>query len=295
MRACVALLMLWVALTAPALAGPAPSEPVKMKPPPDIFRPRIEVVCIDDFSVAKLGGWPFDRKHHARLVDRLTDAGARTIGFDVYFGTALSTAGDLAFAKAIRRSNRTWLIVNPASVDSDHPRKPLAVLTNAAQWRVGHATVVGGEWAGGIRITPIGKNQDIWNICTGMMADYLRLKRWPYATDDGEFVVVAGYHLPAPGGTFTSDPSDSRRLALDADSRIRTHSYWKVLQPGYPMQKFKGAIVVVGATAQNVGQQVIFDNWNAPQWTFKYHVEAIAIFTEKMLRHLRKPASLPSP
>lgn len=294
MRSLIVLLLLAVAGAAP-LAAPA-GAPIRTQKPPDNFRPRVEVICVDDVSVAKLGGYPFDRKWHALLVDRLVAAGARCIGFDIYFGAAKSRAGDLAFAQAIRRSGRTWITVNPLTVDDDEPRLPLAILADAARWRVGVSYVPNDlRFVGGIPLNPVGKRKDIQNMCVGLMADYLRLKRWPYPTDDGDGMVFGGWVLPASHGMFTSDPTDSRRLALDGDSLVKTHSYVKVLQRGYPMERFRGAIVVVGLTAQNIGEEVIFDNWNAPQWTFKYHVEAVGIFTEKMLRHLRKPTALPGP
>jgi len=293
---CLLAVLLLAVMSAAAVAGPAPPGPIRTQKPPDNFRPRVEVICVDDYSVARLGGYPFDRKWHALLVNRLVAAGARCIGFDIYFGAAKSRAGDLAFAQAIRKSGRTWITVNPLTVNDDEPKLPLAVLADAARWRVGAAYVPNDlRFVGGIPLNPIGKRKDIQNMCVGLMADYLRLKRWPYPTDDGEGMVFGGWVLPASHGMFTSDANDSRRLALDGDSHVHTHSYHKVLQPGYDMEPFRGAVVIVGCTAQNIGEEVIFDNWNAPQWTFKYHVEAVGIFTEKMLRHLRKPTVLPAP
>lgn len=246
--------------------------------------------------MARYGPWPFDRKWHAKLVDKLSAAGARSIAFDLYFGAAVSAAGDRLFANAIRRSRRTWLITNPSTIEDDEPRRPLAILATAAGWRIADANVPNDlRFVGGIPLKPFGKSKSIWNLCVGLMADYIHLQRWPYPADDGESFLVGKWALPASGGTFTSDGKDARRMALDGDSWVRLHSYVKVMQPGYPMRQFRNAIVVVGLTAQNLGEQVIFDNWNAPQWTFKYHVEAIGIFTEKMLRHLRPPQRLPAP
>ncbi len=46
---------------------------------------RIAVVAIDDTSIANLGRWPWPRDVHAQLIDRLTDAGARTIVYTALF------------------------------------------------------------------------------------------------------------------------------------------------------------------------------------------------------------------
>jgi CHASE2 domain-containing sensor protein len=40
---------------------------------------RIAVIAIDDVSIANIGRWPWPREVHARLIDQLTEAGARTI------------------------------------------------------------------------------------------------------------------------------------------------------------------------------------------------------------------------
>ena len=46
---------------------------------------RIAVIAIDDTSIANLGRWPWSREVHAQLIDRLTEAGARTIVYTALF------------------------------------------------------------------------------------------------------------------------------------------------------------------------------------------------------------------
>jgi len=43
------------------------------------------IVCADEESLKFLGRWPWPRNVHAKLVDRLTRAGAKAIVFDVLF------------------------------------------------------------------------------------------------------------------------------------------------------------------------------------------------------------------
>ena len=45
----------------------------------------IVVVAIDDYSIELLGRWPWPRFYHAELIDKLTEAGAEVIGFDIIF------------------------------------------------------------------------------------------------------------------------------------------------------------------------------------------------------------------
>src|SRR4051812_6436179 len=70
---------------------------------------QIVLVKIDDKSLEQVGHWPWPRRYHARLADRLTAAGARKILFDVTFTGATNPTDDRAFADAMRRSGRVIL------------------------------------------------------------------------------------------------------------------------------------------------------------------------------------------
>jgi adenylate cyclase len=79
-----------------------------------IDRPdRVVVVSIDEASATRMGlppairDWP--RSAHAALVDRLVEAGAAVIAFDVQFLRHASADGDRAFAESIGRSRRVVL------------------------------------------------------------------------------------------------------------------------------------------------------------------------------------------
>jgi diguanylate cyclase len=70
---------------------------------------QIVVVAIDDRALREYGNWPWSRRIHARLVDRLTAAGAKDIFFDVNFSYPSEVADDRAFADALKRSGRVTL------------------------------------------------------------------------------------------------------------------------------------------------------------------------------------------
>ena len=72
---------------------------------------NIVLVKIDDASLRKVGRWPWPRRYHAQLTDRLTNAGAHRIFFDVMFEHASEPVDDRLFADAIRRSGRVTLPV----------------------------------------------------------------------------------------------------------------------------------------------------------------------------------------
>jgi hypothetical protein len=268
--------------------GPTPKGPYV--PPPSRLWPRVEVICIDTASIHHYHGYPFDRALYARLLDKLVAAGARTVGFDLYFGSPRTAAGDQAFARAIARSRRAWLIVDPVTANDDMPKLPMAMFAQAAGWRIASPALEEGmHFIGGVSMKLFGRAK-IPQLLVGLMADYLHLRRWPYPASDGDRMYVGSWVMPAPGGVFTSDSSDTRRLSINKDSRVRLHSFWKVLQPGYPMAAFKDAIVLVGTTpSPRNGEELIFEDWSIPSWVMKSHVEACAILVEKMIRYLDRP------
>ena len=69
----------------------------------------IVFVAIDDASLRQVGRWPWPRREHAALVDRLTAAGANRIFFDLILETKTDGPDDKLFASAIRRSGRVTL------------------------------------------------------------------------------------------------------------------------------------------------------------------------------------------
>jgi len=75
-------------------------------PPPR----EVLLVGIDAASFQALGhNWPWPRRHHARIIQRLTEAGAALIVFDVFFGEPTNTTDDQLLTKAIRESGKVVL------------------------------------------------------------------------------------------------------------------------------------------------------------------------------------------
>jgi diguanylate cyclase len=65
---------------------------------------QIAVVEIDARSLKSISDWPWPRRIHADLIDKLRAAGARTIAFDVDFSATTNAADDAALAAALKRS-----------------------------------------------------------------------------------------------------------------------------------------------------------------------------------------------
>jgi len=62
-------------------------------------------VDIDDKAVKEFGQWPWDRALSARIVDKLSEFGARVVAFDILFSSPGKTKeGDEAFFEVIERA-----------------------------------------------------------------------------------------------------------------------------------------------------------------------------------------------
>jgi signal transduction histidine kinase len=89
------------------LRGPLP-------PPEDIV-----IVAIDEPSMAEIGQqWPWPRSLHAQLIQKLNQAGARVIGFDILFAEPSTPTEDQAFAHALQDAKNV-VLVSALSVIND--------------------------------------------------------------------------------------------------------------------------------------------------------------------------------
>ncbi len=94
-------------------------------PPEDIV-----IVAIDNRSLQAIGRWPWPRRVHAAALERLAEARPKTVGYDVLF--VEPTPDDAILAAAVRK-NRTFLPLvidvpgsNGAAYDIALPSGPLA-------------------------------------------------------------------------------------------------------------------------------------------------------------------------
>lgn len=73
--------------------------------------PETVIAAIDERSISKLGRWPWPRSVWARVVDSLTEQGAKVIVFDVFFSETENVESDDLFQRAVMRSGRVILPV----------------------------------------------------------------------------------------------------------------------------------------------------------------------------------------
>ena len=71
--------------------------------------PETVIATIDEKSINRLGRFPWPRSTWGRVVDRLTEEGAKVIVFDVFFTEPETVASDDLFQRAIMQSGRVVL------------------------------------------------------------------------------------------------------------------------------------------------------------------------------------------
>jgi adenylate cyclase len=73
--------------------------------------PETVIATIDEKSIKNLGRFPWPRSTWGRVVDRLTEEGAKVIVFDVFFTEPETVASDDLFQRAVMQSGRVVLPV----------------------------------------------------------------------------------------------------------------------------------------------------------------------------------------
>jgi adenylate cyclase len=87
--------------------------------PRDYGDPPVKVVDIDEESIERLGQWPWPRTDIARLIDRLAEAGAAVIAFDITFAEPDRTSPDQIAAMLERQELDPSLTARLASLPAN--------------------------------------------------------------------------------------------------------------------------------------------------------------------------------
>lgn len=78
---------------------------------------QIVVVAIDDTSLNEVGKWPWPRHHHAALVNKLREAGAKEIFFDIDFSFAAEPLEEEVFRNALAHEEANVLLAARVVID----------------------------------------------------------------------------------------------------------------------------------------------------------------------------------
>jgi len=87
---------------------------------PDVtVSPYITQIGIDDASLDAIGGWPWDRSIHARMINLLNRLGVSVISLDIIFPRASSPGGDTHLLQSVKDDGR--VILSAPFQLIDHP------------------------------------------------------------------------------------------------------------------------------------------------------------------------------
>lgn len=193
--------------------------------------PDILIIAIDEPSLTALGRWPWPRALHAQLLDRLADARPASVTLDLLLSEPASD--DAALAGAMRRIERVYLpvqFVQPGRNGSAFDRLDPAPALARAATDLGHTnTQIDGD--GTVRSAA---------LC--------------FAPDKASGPQP---HLMTRGYAPASWPSclQPQRLRFAAPESFATVSFSSVLRGEVPDALITGRRVLIGMTAQGLGDR----------------------------------------
>lgn len=208
------------------------------------------IVAIDEDSLAKLGRWPWSRRLHAALIDRLKKDGARVIGLDLIFAEpdTADQPADAALSEAIKQAGN---VVLPVLLESSRVNGQLLETLPLPQF-VEHAAALGRVHVE-MDEDGIARSVFLW--------EGVGTPAWPHFS---QAVLQAAASLPSqlsatPPRRDIAQPfalvrEDQRRISfLGPPGHVQSLSYAQVLTGEFPAGLFKNKMVLVGATAAGMG------------------------------------------
>jgi EAL domain-containing protein (putative c-di-GMP-specific phosphodiesterase class I)/CHASE2 domain-containing sensor protein len=189
---------------------------------------EVHIVELDARSIDAIRQWPLPRSLHARAVDRLREAGVRTIAFDIDFSSRSIPAEDAAFAAALARAGGGVILPtftqaaahgSDAAIDS----APIPALADHAFLATAN---VDADADGALRFMPLG----------------------------GETLGVPRPSLAAMIAETTQNSAASFAIDFAVDpGSIPRHSFIDLIEGRIPAAALRGRRVIVGSTAVENG------------------------------------------
>jgi EAL domain-containing protein (putative c-di-GMP-specific phosphodiesterase class I)/CHASE2 domain-containing sensor protein len=121
---------------------------------------EIVVVRIDDEALRQYGSWPWSRRVHAQLIDRLRQAGVQAAYFDIAFPYRTDARSDAMLADSLKRSGKVTLATRsvntggrridsrPLPLFARYSKEawiPIAYNYQNAAWRLPYGTAIQGK------------------------------------------------------------------------------------------------------------------------------------------------------
>ena len=193
----------------------------------------VVLVEIDPESLRELDSWPWPRRHHAEVLNRLVDAGAEMVAFDVDFSSASAPADDAALEQALAGS--AGRVILPAFMQ---------------QARGGAGR---GDLALNLPLTRFARHATIASVNVQPDSDGVLRRMSVLVPWNGSRLVALG--------ALVTQRRDLPKAGFYLDFGIRVEdipriSFADVLAGRFDQALLSGKRVIVGATAVELGEQI---------------------------------------
>ena len=200
---------------------------------------EVVIVEIDARSLENIGVWPWPRRLHGELLDRLTEAGAGQVAFDIDFSQSSDPVNDAALEAALRRAGGATILPAFLQLSSTGAANRHVVLTKPIPQFAAQA------WTGLVN-ADIDSRGTVRGVFGGI--DY-----------EGEYYPAFAELLAGTVG------SANRRIGVDFSidaASLPSFSYSDVLNGSVSQAALAGKTVIVGATAIELRDQVTVPGYN---------------------------------
>ncbi|HEY2950964.1 MAG TPA: CHASE2 domain-containing protein, partial [Verrucomicrobiae bacterium] len=246
----------------------------------------VVIIYLDLHSYGQKGldpAEPWPRDLHARLLQRLSTAGARTVVFDITFGAAgPNPAADEALAEALRENGRAILA-------AEFNNKISHALNEDQNWTRSHSVVP--------PYTPFAQAAAGWGVASlGIEDDLVVRHHLPAVGEEIQPTLTwatAGWlRLPVTQGASPLPAGRGRWIRYYGPALSIPHvSYSEALEPaGVPDEFFHDKIVFVGARPMENLFHERQDEFRSPfhSWRYKeYFVPGVEVHATQMLNLIR--------
>lgn len=255
----------------------------------------VVIVAVDESSLSRIGRWPWSRKIHADLINRLKQEGAAVVGLDIIFSEPdlKDKDADRILSDAIRQANN---VVLPVLIESTRTNGqvieslPLSIYAESAA-DLGRVHVVLDEdgIARSIYLFE-GIGEPVWQHFAQAILNVAQ--RQPSKNNFSDVVSDA-----IEANVISLKRKDQRRINfLGAAGHFPTISYVQVINGEYPKDLFRNKIVLVGGTALGLGDQFPTPVSSSSQLMpgVEFHANALeSIRTNNLIKTVSSSIALP--
>ena len=189
---------------------------------------EIAILAIDPESLQHVGTWPWSRKVHGDILDRLVDLNAGIVMYDVDFAFPSDADGDAAFANALDRAGGATLLATFLQTGSD----------GNIVYNQPHTPFYTRSWPAVVGVSP-SDNGQIRTYPTG-------------ANIDGLFVPSAGVQIA--GSYASEDATFLINFGIQPET-VPVFSVSDLLTGRLTQADIAGRSILIGAMAAELGDQ----------------------------------------